>query len=224
MKVQPEPEQPEANQPGNSQISGRRAFLAAAGKLAGTGWLALNLPLILAAGRAAAGQAASGAAWVSVTAEEAALLAAVANQIIPPDEAPGAAELGVVHFMDQALAGFMSGAAEALRAGLADLERRALNSSPGHGGFAGLPFSEQTALLRDIETTPFFGQMIFLTHCGMFAMPGWGGNRDGAGWALLGFDSRHAWQPPFGFYDAGRHDAEQHNAEGSAEAGGHGGA
>jgi hypothetical protein len=44
--------------------------------------------------------------------------------------------------------------------------------------------------------------MIFLTHCGMFAMPSWGGNKDLAGWNLIGFDSRHAWQPPFGFYDA----------------------
>jgi gluconate 2-dehydrogenase gamma chain len=221
--------QPDEDQPGNTHTRNRRAFLADTGKLAGAGWLALNLPLVLAAGRAAAEQAASGAAWVSVTAEEAVILAAVANQIIPPDDVPGAADLGVVHFIDQALAGFMSGAAETLREGLADLERRALKASPGHGGFAGLPFAEQTALLRDIETTPFFGQMIFLTHCGMFAMPQWGGNRDGAGWALLGFDSRHAWQPPFGYYDAGhhdaeRHDAEQHDAEGAAEMGGHGGA
>jgi hypothetical protein len=36
----------------------------------------------------------------------------------------------------------------------------------------------------------------------MFAMPSWGGNRERAGWALLGFDNRHAWQPPFGYYDA----------------------
>ncbi len=44
--------------------------------------------------------------------------------------------------------------------------------------------------------------MIFLTHCGMFAMPSRGGNRDRSGWALLGFDNQHAWQPPFGYYDA----------------------
>ena len=44
--------------------------------------------------------------------------------------------------------------------------------------------------------------MRMLTLCGMFALPSWGGNRDEAGWKLLGFEDRHAWQPPFGFYDA----------------------
>jgi hypothetical protein len=36
----------------------------------------------------------------------------------------------------------------------------------------------------------------------MFAMPVRGGNRDKAGWALIGFVDRHVWQPPFGYYDA----------------------
>jgi gluconate 2-dehydrogenase gamma chain len=42
----------------------------------------------------------------------------------------------------------------------------------------------------------------FLTVAGMFALPGYGGNRDKLGWALLGFEDHHAWQPPFGYYDA----------------------
>jgi hypothetical protein len=37
---------------------------------------------------------------------------------------------------------------------------------------------------------------------GAFAAPARGGNRDKAGWAMLGYDDRMAWQPPFGFYDA----------------------
>ena len=36
----------------------------------------------------------------------------------------------------------------------------------------------------------------------MFADPSWGGNREQAGWKLLGFDPRGIWQPPFGAYDA----------------------
>jgi hypothetical protein len=198
----------------------RRTFLADSGRLAGAGWLALNMPVLLAAGRAAAGQAASGAGWVNISVQEAATLAAVADQIIPPDDLPGAAEIGVVHFIDQALGGFMSGESDVLREGLADLDRRALAAVPDSGGFAGLPFDQQTALVRDIETAPFFNQMIFLTHCGMFAMPTWGGNRDLAGWQLLGFDSRHAWQPPFGYYDAGQHSADSHDAGSAAEEGG----
>ncbi len=37
---------------------------------------------------------------------------------------------------------------------------------------------------------------------GVFSDPSHGGNRDKAGWAMIGFDNRHAWQPPFGYYDA----------------------
>jgi hypothetical protein len=37
----------------------------------------------------------------------------------------------------------------------------------------------------------------------MFAMPSYGGNRDKLGWALIGFQDRHSWQPPFGYYDKG---------------------
>ena len=42
----------------------------------------------------------------------------------------------------------------------------------------------------------------YLTLAGMFSLPEHGGNRDQIGWRLLGFENRHAWQPPFGFYDA----------------------
>ena len=180
----------------------RRAFLAGAGRLAGGGWLALNTPLLLAAGQAAAEQRAAGGAWIQMTDQQARTCAAVVDQIIPPDDLPGAADAGVVHFIDQALGGFAADQGQLLYDGLADLDRRAGTAHAGSGGFAGLTFAEQTALLQSIDTTPFFNGMIFLTHCGMFAMPSWGGNRDRAGWALLGFDNRHAWQPPFGYYDA----------------------
>lgn len=181
--------------------STRRTFLAATGTLAGGGWLALNAPLLLAAGQAAAEQRAAGGDWAHLTAEEARALAAVADQIIPPDDLPGAAEVGVVYFIDQVLGGFMADQAGPLKEGLADLERRTQAAFAG-SVFADLAFEQQTGILLSIENTRFFGQMIFLTHCGMFASPSWGGNRDRAGWALIGFDSRHAWQPPFGYYDA----------------------
>ena len=32
-------------------------------------------------------------------------------------------------------------------------------------------------------------------------MPAYGGNRDGVGWKLIGFEDRHVFQPPFGYYD-----------------------
>ena len=55
--------------------------------------------------------------------------------------------------------------------------------------------------MRTVEQTPFFERMRLLTLVGMFAMPKYGGNRDGIGWKLLGFQDQHIFQPPFGYYD-----------------------
>jgi hypothetical protein len=35
----------------------------------------------------------------------------------------------------------------------------------------------------------------------MFALPSWGGNRNEAGWKLIGFEDAHVFRPPFGYYD-----------------------
>lgn len=186
----------------NHRKSSRRSFLSETGKLAGGGWLAMNTPMLLAAGHAAEAQMTAHEDWVNMTPEQALTFAAVADQIIPPDDMPGASDAGVVYFIDNVLGGFMAGESGMLMQGLADLDAAAIAASPDNAGFAALGFVQQTELLRLIETTPFFNTMIFLTHCGMFAMPSRGGNRDRSGWALLGFDNQHAWQPPFGYYDA----------------------
>lgn len=205
--------------PGGAE-AGRREFLARMAGLSGAGWLAIHAPALLAAGEAAAQHRVAGAGWANISAAEAATIAALVDQIIPPDDLPGAAEMGAVHFIDQALGGFLADGAEAWRAGLADLDRQARLADRAAAGFADLPFDNQTALLQQIETSPFFRQAILLTHCGLFALPAWGGNRGEAGWKLLGFDSRHAWQPPFGYYDAALYPARE--AGGAAGESGHG--
>ena len=53
-----------------------------------------------------------------------------------------------------------------------------------------------------IERTPFFQAVRFDTIVGMFALPTWGGNRDYAGWHMLGLEHQPQFQPPFGYYDA----------------------
>jgi hypothetical protein len=35
----------------------------------------------------------------------------------------------------------------------------------------------------------------------MFSLPAYGGNRDAAGWKLIGFEDQHVFHPPFGYYD-----------------------
>ena len=175
----------------------RRQFLKDTGSVVGGSWLSVNLPVVLAVAQTACSRKESGAAWLNISTKEAEGFAAVVDQIIPPDDSPGAREAGVVYFMDEALGGFMQGAADMLREGLADLDRRASGA-----GFASLDFDRQTAVLTQVEESEFFGTMLFLTQAGMFAMPQHGGNRDEAGWRLIGFDHRHAWRPPFGYYDA----------------------
>lgn len=171
----------------------RRQFLQSA---AGAAWLATAWPAILAAAEKGSAAHKAGAGFKHLSAAEAADFGAIAAQIIPSDaELPGANEAGVAHFIDAALGGFMAGAAPDLRQGLA-----ALNQAAG-ARFATLPAGRQGEVLKGAEASPFFGTVKFLTVAGMFSLPGYGGNRDGAGWKMLGFDHRMAWLPPFGYYD-----------------------
>jgi len=183
------------------QDPARRAFLRASGGAVGGSWLALQLPGLVALAEAAAVAHDAGAAFLHLSPLEAAGLDAIAARIIPTDETPGAREAGVIHFIDQALGDFMAEAAGELRAGLESLDALAMSAFEGER-FSSLEPAAQDALLREIEETPFFGLMHFLTVAGMFALPSYGGNRDYIGWQLLGLSRQHAWLPPFGHYDA----------------------
>lgn len=176
----------------------RRSFISTASGAVGSGYLATHWPFLLAAAAAGCERRSSGAGYVSLDDALAGALEAVAEQIIPEDDAPGARQIGVVWFIDQLLAGSWGGLGEMLKAGVQQLDD--LSGTPE--GFASLDFKRQTAILEDLESAPFFSTMRFLTLCGVFAMPGRGGNREKLGWALIGFEDRHAWQPPFGYYDA----------------------
>ena len=179
-----------------AQLS-RRGFLASAASAAGVSWLATYWPAVLAAGKEARAAKGAGAAFEVLSADEAADLAAIAAQIIPTDETPGATEAGVVYFIDKVLKGFMAGAAPGLRDGL-----KALNAKAAGGRFSALTADQQHTLLEGEEKSAFFGTMQFLTVAGMFSMPSRGGNRNDVGWKMLGFEHQMAWQPPFGYYDA----------------------
>jgi hypothetical protein len=72
----------------------------------------------------------------------------------------------------------------------------------GASSFAGLTPAQQDELLHDVEQTPFFQAARFDTIVGAFALPTWGGNRDYAGWRLLGFEHQMRFEAPFGYYDA----------------------
>ena len=136
-----------------------------------------------------------------LSAAEAADVEAVAAQIVPTDDTPGAREAGVVYFIDRALATFLSRLAIDYRAQLTEFQVTFRGRHPGAASFGALPSAEQIDYLKTVDRTPFFDTTRLLTLLGMFSMPVYGGNRNGAGWKLIGFEDRHAFQPPFGYYD-----------------------
>jgi len=136
-----------------------------------------------------------------LSAAEAADIDAVASQIIPTDDSPGAREAGVVHFIDRALATFFSQLADDYRAQLVAFQVAFHEQHPGVESFASLTSEQQIAYLKKVDQTPFFNTTRLLTLLGMFSLPAYGGNRGGVGWQLLGFEDAHVFRPPFGYYD-----------------------
>lgn len=185
-----------------SRKQSRREFLSISGSLVGGSWLALHWSAIVATAGAACQARREAAGFEVLSASEASELEAIAGQIFPSDDSPGAREAGVIHFIDRALAGFMSGALDGIRAGLGELQARVESRASGVGAFSSLASEDQISVLREIERTPFFQTLRLLTVAGMFGQQSYGGNREGVGWKLLEFEDRHAFAPPFGYYDA----------------------
>jgi gluconate 2-dehydrogenase gamma chain len=181
--------------------SSRRSFITASGQALGAGWLALNWPGITAAATHAHAAASSGARTIMMlTADQARDIDAIASQIIPTDDTPGAHEAGAVYFIDGALAGFFAAHRAEFLAHYGEFNA-ALAAKQADVRFADLAPERQIEFLKSVETTPFFEQVRFLTILGLLALPGYGGNKDGIGWKLIGFDDQHVFEPPFGYYD-----------------------
>jgi gluconate 2-dehydrogenase gamma chain len=149
----------------------------------------------------AAAQAVGGPRPAFLSAAEAVDVEAVTAQIVPTDDSPGAREAGAVHFIDRALATFFSHIAGDYRAQLAAFQATYREQHPAAVSFAALTSEQQIALLTSAEQTPFFTTTRLLTLLGMFSLPEYGGNRDGVGWKLIGFEDAHVFHPPFGYYD-----------------------
>lgn len=179
----------------------RRAFLRAVTQSAPGSLIVLTAPALLAAGRSAHAALAAGAPLTTLGADEAAEFDAIAARIIPTDETPGAREAGVIYFMDNVLGDSRAELLPVLRSQLAELQVAAYRRFSS-ARFHTLTEAQQDALLTDIEETPFFNTLRYLTIAGMFADPSHGGNKDRIGWQLIGFENRHVWQAPYGYYDA----------------------
>jgi gluconate 2-dehydrogenase alpha chain len=135
-------------------------------------------------------------ALIALGVGEARTAAAVFERMFPGGEdGPGATEIGVVDYLDRALAGEYAGDAETYRVGLATLDHVAREA---HGAaFADCAPEAQDALLERLEADDlpgfkapsaraFFDLMRAHLQEGLFADPAYGGNRDKRGWRLLG--------------------------------------
>src|SRR2546428_3150430 len=161
----------------------RRAFVGASTAAFAAAWLAADPALVRAALEHAARAARSTdpLPWDVLTPEQAADLDAIAAQIFPTDDTPGAREARVVTFLDRSLATWAAQQREPLMHGLDELNGEVERRWPGTQRFTNLAPERQLELLRAQEQTPFFQQMRFATLVGMFSLPAYGGNADKAG-------------------------------------------
>ena len=137
-------------------------------------------------------------------AADAATVAAIAERILPgaPDK-PGATDANVLNYIDLALAGAYAGLQDFYRRGLDQLS---LFSRDRFGAeFAALGAEQQDEIIAALEdgsasgfawpsAQEFFTTLRTHTMEGMFADPVYGGNKDFAGWRLVGFPGA---QPTF---------------------------
>jgi gluconate 2-dehydrogenase gamma chain len=181
----------------------RRAFLVALAEAIGVSATALSWPEVARATHNADAAVKTSAASPTrfFTPADAADVDAIAATIVPDGATPGARQAGVMHFIDRALATFFTRLAPDFRVQLAAFQKECRERNTDIASFAALPDERRIEFLRTVEQTPFFEQMRLLTLLGMFSSPEYGGNVDGAGWKLLGFENQHVFEPPFGWYD-----------------------
>jgi len=141
-------------------------------------------------------------AFQALDAAMAADLDTLTSQIIPSADGPGAHEAGVVYFIDRALATFDAHLRENYREGLRSVQQKRMEMFADSASIAALSSEQQMQLVRAIENTEFFELLRTHTLYGFLGNPSYGGNRDQVGWKLIGFDDRHVFHPPFGYYDA----------------------
>jgi gluconate 2-dehydrogenase gamma chain len=182
----------------------RRQFLLGSASGLSSAWIALRWPAILAAQAHAQRAAESGqpATFQFFSLEEAAEIEAVAAQIIPSDDAPGAREARVIDFIDRVLTTFDRDKQGAYKQGLKDLQHQTQKLFPSVNKFSSLTPAQQIQLLTAIEKSEFFEMVRVHTIMGYLSRPEYGGNHDQAGWKLIGFEDEMTFGPPFGYYDS----------------------
>lgn len=184
----------------NSVDESRRQFVRTSLSGLSSVWLATRWPAILAAQQQA--QAAEPGKFQFFSPEQAANVEAIAAQIIPTTDTPGAREARVVYFIDRVLVTLDKESQPQYTRGLKDLQSKVQELFPGTAAFSALSAPQQIQVLTAIEKTEFFEYVRYHTIVGFLADPQYGGNYKEAGWKVIGFESDMHFEPPFGYYDA----------------------
>lgn len=190
----------------------RRALLRALG-------IGATAPLLSATAQAQGRGSAPGFTVLGVS--DVLFLRAAVDRLIPADDFPGAADAGVVEYIDGQLAGPYGRGDKCYRAGPhqpgdpgqgyqlpftpREVYRESLDALTAHPlgrGFHDQPPQAQDELLRQLEagrwglgrvpSAVFFETLLANTIEGYFADPVYGGNRDMAGWRMVGFPGAYA--------------------------------
>jgi hypothetical protein len=171
----------------------RRDFLVQGATYGATLWALLNVPrprTVLAAQQSTKRIVLSEAEWKSVE--------AITARIIPTDHEPGAREAQCVNFIDKALAHEDAAAKPLYEAGLVGLD--AVAQARFEQPFVALTPEQQDEILAALEAgnatgwphaqipSPLFFETVRAhTIIGFLADPSYGGNRDYAGWKVVGY-------------------------------------
>jgi gluconate 2-dehydrogenase gamma chain len=151
------------------RVRTRRTFLGAAAAATLTG---------------AAGCGGASGAWRFFTDREARTLEAMLERLIPEDDAPGARQAGVIHYIDRQLKTRFAEHRKTYRDGIAAAERMA------GGCLADASLELREKVIHELEhsgaTQPFFELVLAHAMQGFYGNPRHGGNREFVSWRMLG--------------------------------------
>jgi gluconate 2-dehydrogenase gamma chain len=124
--------------------------------------------------------------WEFLTEDQARMLAAICDQIIPADDFPSASQAGVLAYIDRQLVRHYRRHQAAYREGLEqahELSMKRFGREP-----AGLSSQQQYEVVSDLsrQNPAFFELARNHTFQGFYGSPRHGGNRDAVSWRMLG--------------------------------------
>ncbi|MDR2809729.1 MAG: gluconate 2-dehydrogenase subunit 3 family protein [Tannerellaceae bacterium] len=138
-------------------------------------------------------------AYRVLSAEEAACLIALCEQVIPADDMPGATEAGVVFYIDTVLSSYIPEQLERYREGIRSLQ--AYCRLTQGGVFETLPQEKQIEIMQQMEAgnfpdgtwehispQAFLSMVIRHTMQGFYGPPCHGGNKNYASYRMLHLD------------------------------------